>query len=474
MARFARGALSLALFALFGAGALALSAVMPFLRTPGRCHVPLRISWRVLLWLFEATRLIRVDRGGIPNCRGCVIVSNHPSLIDVVIFVALVPKTLFVAKHSLARNPFMSLIVRSVSLPDDERLPDAALRHLEKGWNVLVFPEGTRSPAGGMRPFRRGAANIALRCGAPVVCATLRQSRRILSKDQPPWDIGAKTVVYSTCCEGPFRFARRPDETPHAAAVRVTAELRSRYEMPRLCGGLRGVAAVVPVFNPEPALPGLCRNLLETFGTVVVVDDGSVESRESFQSLPEGVDVVRHARNLGKGAAIRTALCRLSGRAGGVVFLDGDGQHDPADAVRVTERMLQTGNPTLGVRDLAGRGVPRRSKVGNACMSFFLRLFCGARVSDTQTGLRAVPERLFGALLELPGDKFEYEMRMLAMLHLSGERIEEVPVKTIYQQAGGRVSHHRPFRDSVRIWFGLLGEAVFPTRRRQSTRERLT
>lgn len=459
MIRFVRGALSLSLFMLFGVGALFLSLLMLVLRRPDRCHAPLRASWRFTLWLFEVVRLIRVDRGGLPDCRGCVVVANHPSLIDVVILVALVPKLLFVAKHALKRNPVMALIVRSMGFPDDESLPEAARPYLERGWNLLIFPEGTRSPAGGLNPFRRGAAQVAIRCRAPMVAITLRQSRRILGKDQKPWDMGLRRVSYSTDYVGPTLYERGRGETLHAAAVRVTADIAALYSRPRISGGLRGVAAVIPVFNPEPALPSLCEALLGRFGAVVVVDDGSVESREAFAELPDGVTVLRHVRNLGKGAAMRTAMCRLFDRVDGAVFLDGDGQHDVADAVRVAERMLETGNAVLGTRDLSGKDVPSRSRVGNAWMSFFLRLFCGAKVSDTQTGLRAVPARLFGRLLELSGDRFEYEMRMLAMLHLAGEKIEEVPIRTIYQSVG-RVTHHRMFRDSVRIWFGLLGASI--------------
>ena len=141
MNRLARGILSLSLFALFGAGALVLSAAMLLLGRPDRCHPLLRWPWRALLWLFEAFRLVRVDRSGIPDCRGCVVVASHPSLIDVVILVALVPRVLPVAKHGLKGNPFVSLIVRNACLPDDETLPEVSRPYLEKGWNVLVFPD---------------------------------------------------------------------------------------------------------------------------------------------------------------------------------------------------------------------------------------------------------------------------------------------------------------------------------------------
>ena len=232
---------------------------------------------------------------------------------------------------------------------------------------------------------------------------------------------------------------------------------------------LRGVAAVVPVFDPEPALPGLCRELLERFGLVVVVDDGSVRSRETFDDLPSGVVVLLHETNQGKGAAIKTALLWLDGKADGAVFVDGDGQHAPDDALAVAARMLESGETVLGVRDLGGEGVPARSRSGNAWMRFFLWLFCGAKVSDTQTGLRAFPARLFGRLAAVRGDRFEYEMRALAMLHRSGERINETGIRTIYVN-GNRASHHRPFRDSVRIWFGLAAECMSWGAKGQSTR----
>jgi len=219
---------------------------------------------------------------------------------------------------------------------------------------------------------------------------------------------------------------------------------------------LPDVAAVVPVLDPEPALPKLCEELSRVFGKVVVVDDGSARSLERFAMLPQGVVVLKHSRNMGKGRAIKTALEWLSGKAAGAVFVDGDGQHDPADAAGVAALMLENGCVTLGSRDLSGKGVPAASRIGNACMSFFLRLFAGAKVSDTQTGLRAIPARLFGRLAKVRGEKFEYEMNMLAALHLAGELIRETPVRTIYPEAG-RVSHHRPFRDSVRIWFSLAG-----------------
>jgi 1-acyl-sn-glycerol-3-phosphate acyltransferase len=228
MVRVYRGAMSLLLFAAFGAGSLVLAPAALLLRRPERFQRVVRAAWLPLLALFRLTRLVTAERGNLPRCEGTLIVSNHPSLIDVVIYVCLVPKTLYVAKHPLRSNFFLGAIVRATSLPDGADLPAVASEYLAKGWNVLVFPEGTRSPAEGLHPFRRGAAHVALESGAPVVCSRLRVSRRILAKGQPPWDMGPEPVVYSFDADEPERFAPLPDETPRKAAIRVTDHFRRR------------------------------------------------------------------------------------------------------------------------------------------------------------------------------------------------------------------------------------------------------
>lgn len=227
-----RGAASLSLFALFGLGALALAPVTFVLRNRVACQLLVRATWRLLLWAFGAFHLVRVraeSRDGVdlPSLRGCVIAANHPSLIDVVAFVATVPKTLYVAKRGLLRNFFLRSVVRATALPDDAGLADAAMPYLAAGWNVLVFPEGTRSPEeGGLRPFRRGAAQLALRAGVPLVPVRVLPTCRILGKRQPPWRVGDRCVVYTLDARAPLVAARAPGEGVHAAAIRLTDALR--------------------------------------------------------------------------------------------------------------------------------------------------------------------------------------------------------------------------------------------------------
>ena len=226
---FVRGLTASLLFVVFGVGALAVSPLMILLPKPEYAQPVVRALWRLAVKLFVWTGLIGLDRGNLTSVRGVILVPNHPTLIDVVLLVSLVPRTLYVAKHALKGNPFLSAIVRATALPDDARLPDIAAPYLKKGWNVLIFPEGTRSPReGGLQPLRRGAAQLAVRTGAPVVCVRETLSRRILSKGQRPWDMGSRRVAVSFEMSEPYHAPRAQGLTHHAAAVRLTAEISCR------------------------------------------------------------------------------------------------------------------------------------------------------------------------------------------------------------------------------------------------------
>lgn len=228
-AEILRGLAATALFAVFGAGALAVAPLMFLLRRPERAQPVVRTLWRLMARLFVATGLIRIERGNLKAVRGAVLVANHPTLIDVVLIVSLLPRTLYVAKHALRGNPFLTAIVRATALPDDARLPETAAPYLRAGWNVLVFPEGTRSPqGGGLHPLRRGAAQLAIRAGAPVVCIRETLTRRILAKGQRPWDMGSRRVVFSFRMSAPIPPPSVAAGSPHAAAVRLTDAIRAQ------------------------------------------------------------------------------------------------------------------------------------------------------------------------------------------------------------------------------------------------------
>lgn len=221
--------------------------------------------------------------------------------------------------------------------------------------------------------------------------------------------------------------------------------------------GRADIAALVPVFNPGPGLKTQCEALLRAFETVVVVDDGSHENGGLFDDLPEGVHVLHHTINRGKGRAIKTGLAWVRDRASQVkaaVVVNGDGRHRVEDAVRVAERAVETDRIVLGVRDLAHADLPLRRRLGTRFASLFVRVFHRIPVSDAQSGLRAVPRRLFELMLAIPGERFDFEMRLYGRLAECHEKLEQLPIAS--DTCDNPVSRSRPVSDSLQACRGLF------------------
>jgi glycosyltransferase involved in cell wall biosynthesis len=225
-------------------------------------------------------------------------------------------------------------------------------------------------------------------------------------------------------------------------------------------GGLARLAVLVPAWCPDAGLVPLVEALVvRGFGAVVVVDDGSgVACAPVFAAVAAvpGVHLLRHAVNLGKGRALKTGINYVLTElyaVDGLVTADADGQHRVADIVRVAQALeVQPNAAVLGVRTFAA-GVPWRSRLGNGLTRTLFALLSGRKVADTQTGLRAFPRGLLAELLGLEGERYEYEMTVLAHLCRRGEPVE-VAIETVYVD-GNRGSRFRPVRDSARIYAAL-------------------
>lgn len=196
--RLVRSALTVSLFALFAIGGLVISfLVFPWIRRPTTARTIVRCLWSGLVRLFVFLRLISVEVVGERDFRGCIFIANHPSLIDVVLITVLFPRVCSVYKRSLAWNPFVGPIVRKACLANDAAIALRVREVLAEGGNLLIFPEGTRTPLDGkLLPFKRGAAQLALRQGVPVVPIRIDLSRRILAKHQSIVDMGEARVRY--------------------------------------------------------------------------------------------------------------------------------------------------------------------------------------------------------------------------------------------------------------------------------------
>ena len=194
---------------------------------------------------------------------------------------------------------------------------------------------------------------------------------------------------------------------------------------------------------------------------VLIVDDGSgSEYTRIFSECAgvQGVEVLKHEANQGKGGALKTGIAHiLRGRPStlGIVTADADGQHSAEDVLRLARSLEET--PTalfLGTRDF-GPNTPWRSRAGNLLTRRLVRLLIGHAVSDTQTGLRGIPRALAGRLLEIRSSGYEFELDMLIAAKHHGVLLIEQPIRTIYEP-GNPSSHFNPLFDSMRIYFVLL------------------
>ena len=173
--------------------------------------------------------------------------------------------------------------------------------------------------------------------------------------------------------------------------------------------------------------------------------------------------VLHHGVNKGKGRALKTAFAHVRRELPGlkgVITIDGDGQHLLTDIVACGERMLAEGDKVvLGCRDFDQPGVPPRSVAGNKTTSRLFRLLYGIRLSDTQTGLRAIPRTCLERFEQIEGERFEYETNMLLAMKRAGIHFLEQPIATVYDEEDYS-SHYNAVKDSLRI-FRIMFKGLF-------------
>ena len=227
---------------------------------------------------------------------------------------------------------------------------------------------------------------------------------------------------------------------------------------------LSGISVVLPSLDPDEKLELVIDGLLEYgFSHIILVNDGSKPENlhyfeEAVAAHPGVIDLLHHEVNKGKGAALKNAFrFFLANRPQGlgVVTVDGDNQHHPEDTRRCCEHMLATNHCVLGCRDFNQSDVPARSSFGNKTTSMVFKIFCGMVISDTQTGLRAIPRKYVETLANISGDRFEYETNMLLAFKTQAIPFDEGKIRTVYFEEN-KSSHFRVIHDSWRIYKLIL------------------
>jgi 1-acyl-sn-glycerol-3-phosphate acyltransferase len=197
------------------------------------------LSWRLFRQIMVSLRLIDVwasaeDRRLLASLSSTVVVSTHPSLIDVVILASMIKDATGIARGGLSRNPIIRLVVANAFICNDDdphELVARAVGALKRGHNLIIFPEGTRND-GAPGKLKRGAAHIAM--GGLADVAVLRISPRppILRKGRGWRDAGEGRSVYDISVRTVIRAPGPADagKSRNMNARALTARIREALE----------------------------------------------------------------------------------------------------------------------------------------------------------------------------------------------------------------------------------------------------
>ncbi|TKD12879.1 glycosyltransferase family 2 protein [Polyangium fumosum] len=216
--------------------------------------------------------------------------------------------------------------------------------------------------------------------------------------------------------------------------------------------------AIIPAYQAARTVAevvGATRALWPEPSAVFVVDDGSTDGTADL-ARAAGATVLAHPNNRGKGAALRTGMMHALRRGFDVaVTLDADAQHPPAEAHRIAFVDPDPRALVLGVRDLVRAGAPRANQMSNRISNFFLSLFSGRPLADTQCGLRRYPLQTTLSL-GARDDGYAFEAEIILRAIAAGVRIVEVPMDVVYPPEHERITHFHSVRDPARIVFRVV------------------
>ena len=212
--------------------------------------------------------------------------------------------------------------------------------------------------------------------------------------------------------------------------------------------------ALVPSYEPDEALLKVVSELLDNSFTVVVVNDGSASSYdEIFNQLPSDVHYLSYEKNQGKGFALKHGFIYIKDHLNPnslIVTLDSDGQHRVSDAIKICDVCEKEGGIVLGSRYF-GKGTPFKSRFGNFMARTTFLISTRHKIYDTQTGLRAFDFSLLEMLINVKGNRYEYEMNVLLEAVRNEISVKEERIETIYLDNNSG-THYNAFKDTLRIF----------------------
>ena len=205
------------------------------------------------------------------------------------------------------------------------------------------------------------------------------------------------------------------------------------------------VIAAMPAYNEARYIGSLVLQARQYADEVIVVDDGSRDETTQVAKLA-GATVIKHEQNRGKGAAIQSILAEAIRRnANTLVLLDADAQHDPREIPTLLKGISQGFDLVIGSRTIKQSDIPLYRHVGQKVLSYATRILSSGKISDTESGFRALSRKAISQL-QLRETGFAVEAEMISDAIRKGLKVTEVPITVIYTNDGSTLN---PIRHGV-------------------------
>lgn len=204
MIKYIRSLTVLFLFVFFGCGALFLRyCIFPFQKSVRENRETLQKSWKFFVKLLTIFGIIELDVNNwdkICSIQNSIVVSTHPSFIDIVILMSIIPNSTCFVAEKLAKNPFFRGIVDLLFILETNSIDgwlNESCKKLDEGLNLIIFPMGIRHKKTEFPKIRRGTALIAQKSKKNIVLLKLFTDFDFLQINQPIYDAGSCAVKYS-------------------------------------------------------------------------------------------------------------------------------------------------------------------------------------------------------------------------------------------------------------------------------------
>jgi glycosyltransferase involved in cell wall biosynthesis len=209
---------------------------------------------------------------------------------------------------------------------------------------------------------------------------------------------------------------------------------------------------IIPTYNNAATIGAVIRDVATYTHDIIVVNDGSTDGTKKIVEQCSFVQLVTYFKNAGKGRALRKGF-EFAWKQGFefAITIDSDGQHYAKDLPAFLSRLETEKNAIIiGERNLNQTNVPVKSSFGNKFSNFWFKVETGITLEDTQSGYRLYPLQPLKDI-RFRTVKFEFEIEVLVRAAWKGVGIAAIPVDVFYPPAEERISHFRPFKDTVRI-----------------------